>query len=73
MEETNEAKIKHINMQINEFVKETKDLIGTLKGFKKNLKVIVPIKEQEMHFYKNTIESILKYEEISNKKATEEF
>ena len=27
MEETNEAKIKHINMQINEFVKETKELL----------------------------------------------
>ena len=44
-----------------------------LRGFKKNLKAIVPIKESEMHFYKNTIESLLKYEEVSNKKVGEEF
>ena len=45
MEETNEAKIKQINMTINEFVKDIRDLISTLKAFKKNLKMIVPIKE----------------------------
>lgn len=44
-----------------------------LKSFKKNLKQIVPIKEQERMFYKNVIENLLKYEEVSNKKATEEF
>ena len=46
-EVTNEAKVKEVNMKINEFVKEIKDLIGILKTFKKSLKVIVPIKEQE--------------------------
>ena len=44
-----------------------------LKAFKKNLKIIVPIKEQEKQFYKYIMESLIKYEEVSNKKATEEF
>ena len=45
LEESNEAKIKHTTMQINEFVKEIRELVGILKNFKKNLKMIVPIKE----------------------------
>ena len=72
-EVTNEAKAKEVNMKINEFVKEIKDLISILKTFKKSLKAIVPIKEQEMAFYKNAIDSLIKYEEISNKKCGEEF
>jgi len=41
----NEYKIKEYNMRINEFVKDCKDFIDHLKKFKKQIKMIVPIKE----------------------------
>lgn len=44
-----------------------------LKQFKKHTKIIVPIREQEMAYYKSYIEFLIKYEEVSNKKGMDEF
>lgn len=62
-----ELKLKAYNENISEFVKECKDLIHVLKHFKKQIKVIVPIKEQEVAYYKHFVDFLNKYEELNEK------
>ena len=38
-----------------------------LKLFKKQIKIIVPLKEQELSFYKHFVEFTSKYEDINTK------
>lgn len=64
----NELKIKHHNEKINDFVKDCRDFIDHLKKFKKQVKLIVPIKEQEVMHYKDFVEFLIKYEELNVKK-----
>lgn len=52
---------------ISEFVRECKDMILIMKQFKKQIKVIVPIKEQELGFYKHFVNFLVKYEELNAK------
>ena len=40
-----DLKLKGYNEQINDFVRDCRDYIEHFKGFKKHIKVIVPLKE----------------------------
>jgi hypothetical protein len=64
-----DLKIKAYNDQINDFVRDCRDYIENLKGFKKHIKVIVPLKEQEVNYYKEFVDFLIKYEETNTKKA----
>lgn len=57
-----------INIAINDFVRDCKDYTEHLKGFKKHIKVIVPIKEAEVTYYKEFVDFLMKYEETNTKK-----
>ena len=59
--------MKSYNDIINDFVKDCKELMTILKLFKKQIKIIVPLKEQELGFYKHFIEFTSKYEDINTK------
>jgi hypothetical protein len=65
-----DAKIKHYNSDINDFTKDVGEFITHLRKFKKQIKMIVPIKEQEVMHYKGFIDFLIKYEEINVKKQT---
>jgi hypothetical protein len=62
-----DLKLKGYQEYINEFVKDCSDLIKYLKMFKKQIKIIVPIKEQELAYYRNFVDFLTKYEEINTK------
>lgn len=57
------------NEQINNFVRDCRDFLEHLQKFKKQVKIIVPIKEQEVQYYKDFIDFLLKYEDNALKKA----
>lgn len=59
--------MKGYNEVVNEFVKDCKELILNLKGFKRQIKMIVPLKEQELNFYKHFVDFLGKYEDINTK------
>lgn len=61
--------MKGYNEIVIEFVKDCRELITILKLFKKQIKIIVPIKEQELAYYKHFVEFLGKYEEINTKNA----
>ncbi len=63
------AKLKTYNEVIVDFVKDCKDLILHLRLFKKQIKIIVPIKEQELQYYKHFVDFLIKYEEVNTKRA----
>lgn len=67
-----EFKLKEYNNKINEFVKDCREFIEHLKKFKKQIKIIVPIKEQERNMYKDFVEFLIKYEELNIKKQSVE-
>ena len=67
-----ETKIKQNNDSINDFVKECGEFLAHLKKFKKQVKVIVPIKEQEVIHYKDFVDFLIKYEELNVKKANQD-
>jgi hypothetical protein len=50
-------------------VRDCREYIEHLKRFKKSIKEIVPIKEQEVLYYKNFIDFLITYEESNCKKA----
>lgn len=50
-------------------MKDCRDLIAHLRQFKKQIKVIVPIKEQELQYYKHFVDFLIKYEEVNSKRA----
>lgn len=53
---------------INDFIRDCKDYMEHLDGFKKHVKVIVPIKEAEVTYYKEFVDFLCKYEETNQKK-----
>jgi hypothetical protein len=63
-----DVKLKGYNESINEFVRECKDYMDHLKGFKKHVKVIVPIKEAEVTYYREFVDFLIKYEESNLKR-----
>ena len=66
----NDIKTKQYEEAVHEFVKECKDIIEHLKKFKKQIKMIVPIKEQEVTYYKEFVDFLIKYEDINLRKQT---
>ena len=68
-EMASEFKIKQYNEQINDFVRDCRELMEHLKKFKAQIKIIVPIKEQEVQYYKEFIDFLIKYEECNLKKV----
>jgi PX domain len=63
-----ESKVKHYNENvINVFVKECNGLLVALTNFKNQMKVVVPIKEQEVLTYKSFVDFLVKYEEVNGK------
>lgn len=65
------VKLKVYNDEINEFTRECGEFIQHLRKFKKQIKLIVPIKEQELAHYKGFVDFLVKYEELNVKKAKE--
>lgn len=65
-----DMKLKQYNSDINDFNKDCGEFIAHLGKFKKQIKMIVPIKEQEVMHYKGFIDFLIKYEEINVKKST---
>lgn len=65
---TNDFTLKMYNAKINDFVKDCGDFIAHLKKFKKQIKFIVPIKEQEAMHYREFVDFLIKYEELNLKK-----
>lgn len=51
-----EHQVKAHNEAINDFVRDCRDYLEHLKGFKKHIKVIVPIKEAEVNYYKEFVD-----------------
>ena len=47
-----DSKVQQYNAEIAEYVKDQKVLMDRLKEFKKHIKEIVPMKEEEMRYYK---------------------
>ena len=68
----NDFTLKKYNEKINDFIKDCREFIDHLKKFKKQMKMIVPIKEQEVQHYKDFIDFLIKYEELNVKKQTPE-
>ena len=63
---TDEYKIKSYNDEIiNGFIKECSVLMNALSTFRNQMKVIVPMKDQEVLYYKNFVDFLVKYEEVS--------
>ena len=65
-----EHKLKYYNDSVNDFVKDCKEYLEHLKNFKKEIKVIVPLKNQELAYYKNFVDFIVKYEELNLRKPS---
>jgi sorting nexin-1/2 len=63
-----DLKIKSHNESINDFVRDCRDYLEHLKGFKKHIKVIVPIKEAEVNYYREFVDFLVKYEDTNAKK-----
>ncbi len=63
-----EYKLKAHNESINEFVRDCKEYLEQLEGFKKQVKAIVPIKEMEVNYYREFSDFLTKYEETNTKK-----
>jgi hypothetical protein len=61
-----EFKIKRYNDEvINGFVKDCALLMNSLTIFRNQMKVVVPMKDQEVLYYKNFVDFLVKYEEVS--------
>jgi hypothetical protein len=52
---------------VNAFVKDCTALMQALEVFKNQMKMIVPMKDQEVMYYKNFVDFLSKYEEVSEK------
>lgn len=64
-----DLKLKNYNEGVNDFVRDCREYLEHLKGFKKHVKVIVPIKEAEVAYYKEFVDFLVKYEETNAKKV----
>jgi len=64
-----DLKLKNHNDSINDFVRDCREYLEHLKGFKNHVKTIVPIKEAEVTYYQQFADFLIKYEETNQKKA----
>jgi sorting nexin-1/2 len=65
---TDEYKIKRYNDEvINGFMKDCNVLMQALEAFKNQMRVIVPMKDQEVMYYKNFVDFLVKYEQVNEK------
>jgi hypothetical protein len=62
-----EYKIKRYNDDINIFNRDCHQLLQTLSVFKNQMKMVVPMKEHEIMYYKNFVNFLVKYEEVNEK------
>lgn len=58
-------------MDITGFVADQKALLTHLLNFKKQIKAIIPIREQEMVYYKDFATFLEKYEDTKNSRSNE--
>lgn len=64
---SDEYKIKRYNDEfINGFIKDCNLLMQALMIFQNQMKVVVPMKDQEVMYYKNFVDFLAKYEEVSS-------
>lgn len=64
---SDEYKIKRYNDEfINGFIRDCNILMQALMNFQNQMKVIVPMKDQEVMYYKNFVDFLAKYEEVSS-------
>ena len=68
-EMADDIKLKSYNEGINDFVRDCRDYLEHLHGFKKHMKMIVPIKEMEVNYYRDFTDFLIKYEETNAKKV----
>jgi sorting nexin-1/2 len=62
-----EYKIKRYNDEfINGFIRDCNVLMQALTTFRNQMKVVVPMKDQEVMYYKNFVDFLVKYEEVSS-------
>jgi len=54
--------LKELNIKINEFVNDCRDMLEHLRKFKSSVKDIVPIKEKELQYYSTFTNFLIKYE-----------
>ena len=65
-----EYKVKRYNDEIiMGFVKDCQILMQALESFKNQMRVIVPMKDQEVMYYKNFVDFLVKYEEVNEKQV----
>ena len=62
-----EGQLAKYSADVNEFVKEQKALMDHLKNFKTHIHQIVPMKEQELKYYKQFADFLQKYEDANEK------
>ena len=65
-EDYDSASVGRFGHEISQFVLDQKTVLTHLIAFKKQLKAIVPIKEQEMKYYKDFAQFLEKYEDSKN-------
>jgi hypothetical protein len=69
--DADEYKIKRYNDEvINGFIKDCQVLMQALDQFKNQMRQIVPMKDQEVVYYKNFVDFLVKYEEVNEKQLT---
>jgi hypothetical protein len=71
-EQKTEIALKELNIKINDFVADCKELLEHLRKFKSSAKDIVPIKEKELQYYSTFTNFLVKYEQTNLKKANKE-
>jgi sorting nexin-1/2 len=65
-----EYKVKRYNDEIiMGFVKDCQVLMQALESFKNQMRIIVPMKDQEVMYYKNFVDFLVKYEEVNEKQV----
>jgi len=67
LEQFGEAKIVSYNEEISKFLKLQKQLMNHLRQFKAHINNIVPMKEQELKYYKQFADFLRKYEDGNEK------
>ena len=63
----NEGTITQYTKEINDFVREQYILTKHLKAFRKSVKDLVPMKEQEMEYYSKFVKFLENYEDGADK------
>ena len=67
LKDYDDNQVKGMVEQVQNFVRDQKELLITLTSFKKQLKAIVPIQEETNNYYKSFAGFLEKYEEAKDK------